>query len=932
MNEKYVVIDLETTGHSPVNPDKIIEVGIVVIENGTITDDFSTFLNPNMPIPAFISNLTGICDKHVENAPVFAEKAAEITDLFAGGYLVAHNVPFDFGFLNEELTASGFPALHNAVLDTVELARFLYPQAPGFKLGQLADYLQIHHDEPHRAITDARMTAHILLALLQKLRSLPYETIDHLLWLEKDLDSDLYHLLDQQRQRLAYLSDKRADSDVYRGLAIKSMANAKSDLPQVDTFFGEYLDAIYETQGTMEQQMTHYEKRTGQRTMSETVYDAFQTKQHALIEAETGTGKSLAYLLPAVYEAVTTQKKVVISTYTTQLQTQLLEEEIPFIRRLVPFSFDAALLKGKQHYISLEKFERVLASRESDNYDITLTKAMILVWLTETETGDIDEIQLPSSGYVFYRQISTDAEGPPDPSSVWFSRSFYQRARKRAQQADIVITNHALLCTDIFNDFQLLPSYDKAIIDEAHHLEETASKHYGLRLHYVYAQNILSQIGETKSENWLAKLLQRASGSETVYFPEEKWNAIHSKARYELDDLFRMLFQYVIDQKKTRKTFSDIGRTQYRFYEEKEDDASWSVIKEMVTRLTSYLRDLIQMLSQLKEKLEGSADHSDANDLPKHMDSLQSIIDRAEQLFLTSDDQMVKWMEIEAHGAKNAVYLYSEPTNISALLENDLFNQKDSIVLTSATLSIRNSFSYSQKRLGLSPENLLTAKIPSPFPYQEQVQLMVPNDFPDIRYGNQEAFIQATCEAIISLAHITDGRMLVLFTSYDMLRKAYALLSETIDTDTYMLIAQGISSGSRTRLKKNFQSFNQSILLGTSSFWEGVDVPGQDLSCLVIVRLPFEPPNHPVYEAKSNSLQKEGKNPFFDMALPNAVIRFKQGFGRLIRSASDRGIVFVCDARIIKAKYGTFFTDSIPSVPQTYDSTRELIKKAAEWF
>ncbi|TFJ93834.1 ATP-dependent DNA helicase DinG [Lentibacillus salicampi] len=935
MNERFVVVDLETTGHSPVNPDKIIEVGIVVIENNDITGEFSTFLNPNRPIPAFITNLTGITDADVYEAPAFRDKAAEITALFENSYLVAHNVPFDLGFLNGELAASGFSQLHNPVLDTVELARILYPQAPGFKLGQLADYLDITHKAPHRAIADAHMTAKLLLILLQKLKQLPYETIAHLLNLEKRLNSDVHAILSEQHQALAFSSDENEQMDIYRGLAMKALTDVKPEKQHIDTSFGSYLDGIYEVEGTMEQYMPGYEKRNGQREMSETIFDAFQAKNHALIEAETGTGKSLAYLLPAIYEAVSRNKKIVISTYTTQLQSQLLDEEIPLMHQLVSFPFHVALLKGKQHYISLDKFERVLASEESDNYDVALTKAMLLVWLTETETGDIDEIQLPSSGYLFYRQISTDTEGAIDPSSPWFSRSYYQRARRKAQQADILITNHALLCTDMFNDYQLLPSYDKAIIDEAHHLEETASRNYGLTLNYVQIQNTLNQIGRTDEGNWLGKLLMKPPIDDSYDFSKTDWNDIFGKAKYEVDDLFRMLFQYVVEQKQKSKSLSDTGRIQYRFDGEKEDPAQWEVIVEMVNRLSFYLRDLIHLLSSLSQPFVSNHSFNDyyLEDLKTTMEALQSIIDRMEQLFLTDDNHPgVKWIEMETRGARNAVYLYSEPIDISTLLADDFFSRKESIILTSATLSIRNSFSFSQKRLGLSPENLMTAKIHSPFSYQNQVQLMIPDDFPDIRHSTIDGFIQAVCEAIISLSDITDGRMLVLFTSYDMLRKAYYLLRETIDTSQYMLIAQGISSGSRSRLKKNFQTFSQSILLGTSSFWEGVDIPGQDLSCLMIVRLPFQPPNHPVYEAKSNQFKNEGKSPFFELALPNAVIRFKQGFGRLIRSTDDRGIVFVCDARIMKARYGKYFTESIPAVPITHDSTKLIMKRAEEWF
>ncbi|MEC5422489.1 ATP-dependent DNA helicase DinG [Virgibacillus sp. C22-A2] len=933
--DKYVVIDLETTGHSALKDDKIIEVGMVVIENNKIIDNYSTLLNPNKKIPPFISNLTGIYNKDVMDAPTFQEKAGEIVDMFDNSYLIAHNVPFDLGFINAELANNGFDILTNSVLDTVELARILYPKAPSYKLGQLAEYLGIYHDDPHRALSDAVVTGKLFLKLKEKLASLPYETISHLLNIEKMLKSDLYELLHNRQEELAFSAVENSAIEVYRGLAFKHIKEAETNRNSLEVSYGEYLDRIFEVNGTMHRKMRNYEKRTGQREMSEIIFDSFQIHKHALIEAETGTGKSLAYLIPAIYEAVKTGQRLVISTYTTQLQAQLLEEEIPLIRNLVEFPFEVALLKGKSHYISLEKFERELVSHQHDNYDITLTKAMILVWLTETDTGDIDEIQLPSSGYFYYKKISTDTEGNVDPHSPWFTRSYYQKARKRAQQADIIITNHALLCTDMFNEYQLLPGYDKVIIDEAHHLEETASRHYGLKLDYINMQYTLNQIGTTDEIKSLGRILGKYSSFDQDKLPLEEWNNVLVKVKYEIDDLFRMLSQYVIDQNKKSKSLSDIGRTQYRFENKKENSAKWNTINEMATRLIFYLKDLIHILVIMEQHLEKKEvlEKFDKDDLRGHIQILQTFIDSMEQLFLEEDSlSKVKWIEVETQGAKNAVYLYSEPTDISTLLASDFFEKKQTVILTSATLTMKNSFSFIQNRLGLTSDRLITKKIDSPFSYKDQVQLLIPDDFPDIKYGNMDEFIYATCEAILSLAEITEGRMLVLFTSYDMLRKSYNLLRETLDISTYILIAQGISSGSRTRLKKNFQTFDQAILLGTSSFWEGVDIPGDDLSCLMIVRLPFQPPDHPIYEAKSNYIKENGKNPFMELSLPNAVIRFKQGFGRLIRSTNDRGIVFICDARIIKSRYGNYFTKSIPDVPINTASTNELMKIAKNWF
>lgn len=930
--DKYTIVDLETTGHASSNGDRIIEVGIVVVEGDKIVKTFSSLINPEQKIPTFISKLTGIEDKDVEDAPTFLEKAAEVYDLFKDSYLIAHNVPFDLGFLNAELVENGQQMLGNSTIDTVELARILLPQAPSFKLGQLAEYLGITHDDPHRALSDAIVTAKLLLLLKEKLNNLPYEAIQHLLKIEPRLKSDLHSLLRKLEREKALSIQVEPRYTMYRGMAFRTQQDIEKESPEHSISFGDYLDAIYEIDGTLSKQMIGYEKRDGQREMSEVIHDAFTSQKHAIIEAETGTGKSLGYLLPAIYDAVFNKQRIIISTYTTHLQQQLLEEEIPLIEKLVSFPFQTALLKGKHHYLSLEKLQKELENPDLGNYDIALTKAMLIVWITETKTGDIDEIQLPSSGYFFYNKVSTEGEAYIDSKSAWSKHSYYQQAKKQAMQADVVITNHALLCTDIFNDYQFLPTYEKIIIDEAHHLESTASRHYGLKLDYVNMQYTMTELGSTEEDHFIHRIMNNhpALKRENIF----KWNDLYEKMKYELDDLFRQIFQYVIDKQKYKKSFSDIGRVQYRFDPAEEGPTKWNVIKEMASRLTFFLRDSIQELAIFDKVIgvEKKSNKSDKEQLKFYMQQLQGYIDKLEQLFLTESSNNVNWIEIEMYGAKNAVYLYSEPTDISNLLSVDFFEVKESVVLTSATLTMRDSFKFIENRLGLDDAEILTKKIDSPFSYADQVQLLVPNDFPDIVHKNLDEFIYSTCEAILSLAEITKGRMLVLFTSFDMLKKSYYLLKDIMDLEEYMLIAQGISSGSRARLKKNFQTFDQAILLGTSSFWEGVDIPGDDLSSLVIVKLPFQPPNHPTYEARAKNLEAAGKNPFFDLSLPNAVIRFKQGFGRLIRSSNDRGIVLVCDARIIKARYGKYFTESIPKVPTTYDSTRNLMELAKKWF
>lgn len=920
--EKFVVVDLETTGHAPSNGDKIIEVGIVVIQGRVITDQFQTMLDPGMPIPPFISQLTGITDEDVAGAPQFEDVAEEIAAFFNDSYVVAHNANFDLRFLNSALEEAGLTPIKRPVLDTVELARILLPMAPSYKLSVLSEHLSFEHDQPHRALSDTLVTAELLLSLLEELGKLPYETVSHLLTLERSLKSDLRGLLEDRLEELAFENTQDDELEVYRGLAFRKVHEGDDTASAITQSFGDIADQLYQKDGWLSEGMKGYEPRKSQLEMSEQIFDVFQSNRHALLEAETGTGKSLAYLLPAVYTAVKEKNRIVISTHLTQLQAQLMDKEIPLLQRILPFSFKVALLKGKQHYLSLSRFESELQQTANDNYDIVLTKAILLVWLTMTETGDIDEVNLPSSGKRFFLHISADAEDTQDPFSPWFTRSFYQRAKKAAWQADVIVTNHALLCSDMQEEYQLLPTYQRVIIDEAHHFEATAAKHFGLALDYVSIHHMLSHAN---------KVYESATGE----LPNTQaeiliWQSLWDQTKEEADDTFRYIHDFVLSQHKKRLGTNDIGRLQLRL-EDVRESKQVLVIAEMSNRLLFGVRDCIHHLLQLTKAADKHGDKKIADSIRNAVDQLQTIIDAIERMFLIYDDEEVKWIEVDMYGARNAVYLYSEPLDIADLLLEHFFSEKKSVVLTSATLTMKQSFSFIQEQLGLD-EHTVTRRFDSPYSYQEQVQLLIPNDFPDVRGKDNYPFIYAVCESILSLAAITDGRMLVLFTSYDMLKKAYGLVKELTEDQDYTLIAQGITSGSRDRLKKNFQSNKKAILFGTSSFWEGVDIPGDDLSCLVIVRLPFQPPDHPIYEAKAAKLKAEGKNAFMELALPNAVIRFKQGFGRLIRSSSDRGIVFVCDDRVMKTRYGSYFTDSIPDVPTHYKSTAELLELAEKWL
>jgi ATP-dependent DNA helicase DinG len=321
------------------------------------------------------------------------------------------------------------------------------------------------------------------------------------------------------------------------------------------------------------------------------------------------------------------------------------------------------------------------------------------------------------------------------------------------------------------------------------------------------------------------------------------------------------------------------------------------------------------------------------------MEELTSLVEELRELslvvkkiFLHPSEEFVSWIEMDERAMQNATTVYAQPVTVENYLKEQFFEKKKCAIITSATLSVKNSFNYMLTELGLQPSDCSAQQIQSPFNYHEQVKLIIPDDLPEVNAVPLEEYVASITEHIISIAEVTKGRMLILFTSHEMLRKTYELIKESGFLNDYAIIAQGISSGSRSRLTRNFQKFDKAILLGTSSFWEGVDIPGEDLTCLIIVRLPFSPPDEPLTEAKCDLIKQNGGNPFSDYSLPEAIIRFKQGFGRLIRTKHDRGLIFIFDRRLVTTKYGKAFLQSIPDVPVERIGINEIIPVISEWI
>jgi len=926
---KFVVVDLETTGNSPNKGDRIIQFAAVVIEQGEIVETYNTFINPNIDIPPFISELTNITNEMVASAPSFSEIAGKVSELLCNGCFVAHNVYFDLSFLQAELQNGGVQKFEGPVIDTVELTKILMPTLESFKLTDIATSIGFTHSRPHQADSDAFVTALLFLKLMDKMYQLPLETLNDLATLSKDLKSDISFLLHQMIQDVQKSHQMLDESlQVIRGLVIKKERLNPSYPINIDTV--SYPISHEEKRTTLMKGFTNHEDRADQLEMMDAVYQTLTNKQIALIEAGAGLGKTAAYLLPAAYFSLKHKRKVVISVSTIQLQNQMMFEDIPRLSKMLPFPIQVAMIKGKQNYLSLWKFEKLLYEK-NEHYDEVITKMQILVWLTETLTGDMDELNLSSGGRTFWRKVCSEIV-LDEKQNPWKSLEFFERAKLKASEAQLIITNHYYLLADLVYKENLLPEYEHMIIDEAHHFENATTTFFGHRLEYNHLRFLISRLGTFENDYLLSKIFKIL----LKYHGPLKEKAITDEMvvtfAQETDDLFRISSQMV-----KHSNYSETSAGKVSIYI-KSYDRKTSPILYSCERLYGSWKALTETFDYWNEVLEEH--YREFKEYEKilvdewylFVHDFISIGDALKDFIFLDTSKKLNFIETDARETLNQTSLYCKLIFPGEALTEHLYSNKQSIVFTSATMTVNNSFRYFKDQLGLKKLKTIEHQYPSPFNYEKQSKVFILNDLPDVSEVDTEEYAAAISSHITSIAESTKGRLLVLFTSYDMMKKTYFLVKDSGILDEYVLLAQGISGGSQNRLTKHFQQFDKAVLFGTNSLWEGVDIPGEALTALIIVRLPFSSPQDPITEARSKVMKNNGKSSFYEYALPEAILRFKQGFGRLIRTKEDKGCFIVFDKRILTSKYGSLFLQSLPTQRHTFSGIDEVCSKIELWL
>jgi DNA polymerase-3 subunit epsilon/ATP-dependent DNA helicase DinG len=678
-----------------------------------------------------------------------------------------------------------------------------------------------------------------------------------------------------------------------------------------------------------------YEPRAEQVHMAQLVAETLNNGGQLLLEAGTGTGKSLAYLLPATLRAVKNNQRVVVSTATTTLQDQLFEQDLPLVQAgLVDEQpLRATVLKGRGNYLCLRRWQMLLHAG-----DLTPADRMLLIktlfWLPRTATGDRAELHLSPAEEESWQRLSavTEACTPLRCAYHRIGVCFLARARRAAEESHIVIANHALLLSDLASRSRVLPDYDVLIVDEAHHLEDEATQQLGWR------------VGERELINRLERLWSPGAGGSGAV-PEALGLIASSSGAWIPPELRPML-------EKGERAVMQLSSAIHRFFEGLAhllDDAEfqlggdestlrvtaavragsgWQELEhvwaEAVEQQQEVERAIVEVTADL-EALPGAPDAARdlAAELGGHLDYWRDVRRRLQGCVHQPGPGAVYWISLQSSMRFRSAWLNAAPLEVASLLRERLFAPREATILVSATLAIGGSFDYVQRRLGL--EDARAEALGSPFDYAHAALLYVPNDLPDPTQAGYQAAIERT---ILDLVTRLNGRSLVLFTSRAQLKATYQALREPLLAKRITLLAQGIDESSRTRLLEAFRRGSRVVLFGTNAFWEGIDVVGDALSCVIVTRLPFAVPTDPIYAARAEQFD----DPFGQYAVPQAVLRLKQGFGRLIRSRADRGAVVILDRRLVTRFYGQVFVRSLPPCSVKQGPAARAGLESAQWL
>ncbi|MCZ6468547.1 MAG: DEAD/DEAH box helicase family protein [Candidatus Dadabacteria bacterium] len=694
-----------------------------------------------------------------------------------------------------------------------------------------------------------------------------------------------------------------------------------------------------------------YELRDEQIRMLESVASSFNDNLISLIEAGTGTGKTLSYLIPAVNWALKNGERVVISTNTINLQEQLIDKDIPLLYSAFEDDFSYSLVKGMRNYLCLLRAETIQEGLfEMVDDDEVDSINSILDWAKVTDDGSLSDLNFTPPDSV-WDKVSAESDSCLRARCPHYSRCFFYKSRREIAASQLLVVNHHLLFSDLAikgasesSDAGILPPFKRVILDEAHHLNDTATSHFGMRATKFGIIRVLRRL-KRKSKGGQGKGLIYFTASLATKLVKMYRKGIINDLLRKVEDLLSTkvdtVEQYVGDSFDALYTFclpivqeKDGGKEEInlRITEDITEREGWGKIDKKFSLLRIRLKELHEEIKAITDILIDYEVESDIAKLIVEFKGVENKLDYYSDVistFLsTEEDGFVRWVEGRMGRGGILSGLGLSPLDISSTLKERLYSKCDTVVMTSATMAVDKSFGFLKSGLGLEDEQRVQELIlPSPFNYEEQLLLTIPDDIPEP--GNV-GYSDAISDLITKAVKASNGNALILFTSYTLLETVYKNIYGELEDDGILTLKQGAFP--RGKLLDKFRIEDNSVLFATDSFWEGVDVPGDALKLVVITRLPFRVPTEPIIEARVEYMENQGLNSFTDYSVPVAVLKFKQGFGRLIRTKTDKGAVLVLDKRLISKFYGKFFLNSLPDCTRLVDSSQNIIRNLKYFF
>ena len=916
--------------------DAIIEIGAVRFDRERTIDEFHALVNPQRELPQFIRDLTGITQAEVDSAPAFSEVAGKLQRFVSGATPVAHNAAFDLGFLQRNGIEVG-----SRFCDTMELAYLVRPSARGYSLAQLAKQLSVDTGRSHRALDDARTARDVFLALLPELAGLDPSLLAEFRRLSRMSGWSIAPILDSAEDSIdleltspTTTAMGGVDSRELRSRLLKPAAiEPEEDERPIDP--AVILEAL-SSGSPFSDAIPNFEQRDEQIDMSAAIAETINRGGRLLVEAGTGVGKSLAYLLPAVLHATMNGQRVVVSTNTINLQEQLVSKDLPMVKEALTAidpdlaeEFRYSSLKGRANYLC---FKRWSSARRSPDIDEARARmiAKTTAWVANTETGDRAELNLgPSSFQSAWNSISAQrafecpirAGGP----------CFLQSARSGAEASHVVVVNHSLLISDLVSGGSAIPEYDVLIVDEAHHLEDVATD----QLTYTFGQGEIDEIfSELIGERGILARVQAALSDNEVTESNrdefekglERAQTLSPRLRDEMRNLLRQVGAVVAPALGRSETQYD---TQVRILAAHHNSPEWESVTQQWDNVAILLSEVSTSLSDLVEATRQDVPDDDVakdaliSDLVQVQLGLNNFSGKVSEMLIEPSEGGIYWVNFRRQSSE--VTLNSAPLEVGPDLQERLYNEKRAIIMTSATMSTDGSLDHAADRLGFEQSRHLV--LGSPFNYSELALLYTP---PSLPHPNSPHFQVAIESTILEAVTAAQGSTMALFTSYGALRNTARSIRPDLESQDIQVLSQGLD-GPPQLLAEWFLEEPRSVLLGTSSFWQGVDFAGDSLTVLIIARLPFTVPSDPIFQARS---EQYGNEAFTKYAVPQAILKFRQGFGRLIRSSTDRGVAIVLDSRLTGSRYGTRFINSLPRMTVTDGKgwgTQSVVKRWLEY-